>query len=76
MLKRLLAWMRRDDYVRAAIQGATVSAYQAGYEVGRAHGELIGREQLADELVQQFGDEGRQDVTAGDALRIRASQRH
>lgn len=61
-LHRLLAWLRREEYVRAVVAEAVKLAYLegqkegssagylVGYQVGRAHGELIGRENLASEL--------------------------
>jgi len=84
MLKRLLAWLRRDEYVKAAVEGAAARAYLEGYGAGHTHGfkighaagELKGRSDLAQELETAFGVDGHRDLTIDDVHRIRVSQKH
>ena len=56
--RRAQAWLRREDYVRQAVQAAAASAMQEGYRIGFAHGELRGRQDLAHELQVAHGVDG------------------
>lgn len=80
MLKRLRAWWNCDAFLQAAIQATAARAFQdghqVGYHVGLAHGELIGRQRLAQEVEARFGYENHNEMQAEDALRIRVSQLH
>lgn len=86
---RLQAWLRREAYVRAAVCEASKNAYlaghaeglatgqQAGYQVGLAQGELIGRDALALELQRAYGSPGgERDMTAEELANLMVRQVH
>lgn len=77
---RLQAWLRREEYVKAAVEEAAKRAFLQGhadgYQIGRAQGELQGRQDLARELEIAYGADGRDDLTGEDVKRIRAAQLH
>lgn len=86
---RLIAWLRREEYVKAMVARAASEAYQAGaieggqrgyadgYVVGRAHGQLEGRQALTEELQVEFGiGGGERKLEADDVVRIASRLRH
>lgn len=51
--------------------------WRAGYTVGRAQGQLEGRQALAGEIEQEFGlHAGQEPMNADDAARIKVRQVH
>lgn len=53
------------------------AGWRSGYNVGRAQGQLEGRQALSDEIQQEFGlHAGQEQMTAADAQRIKARQVH
>lgn len=51
--------------------------WRAGYNLGRAQGQLEGRQALSNEIEQEFGlHAGQEAMTADDAKRIKARQVH
>lgn len=87
-MSRFLALWRRlfpqpvVEPVRVVVmQGLATEEHEAdwrnGYNLGRAQGQLEGRQALSDEIEQEFGlHSGQEAMTADDAQRIKARQVH
>lgn len=88
VLEGMIRWLglRREEYVRQAVEAAAFGAYQnghaagqvTGYQIGLAHGELKGRDALALELQIKhgMGEGGEQQMTRDDIANLRTRQVH
>lgn len=83
--RRAEAWLRREAYVRAAVEAAAKRAFleghdsgqRVGYQVGLAHGELKGRRDLATELETAHGvGGGEMEMTPLELGTLRIRQLH
>jgi flagellar biosynthesis/type III secretory pathway protein FliH len=85
-----MAWLRREEYVKAMVAEAAKNGYleghrvgflngqQFGYQVGQAQGQLDGRLALATELQVAHGAEegGERSMTPDELATLKVRQLH
>lgn len=75
MKKRIRAWLMR--LLEPELKELLKAEQAYGYTIGLAHGELQGRQQLADEIQAMHGvDGGNKEMGFEQAKRIKARQLH
>lgn len=76
-LKRFWRWLRHPEYQEVGIPYMeVVKLREESFHLGRAVGELEGRQALAAELARQFFPDCAKPMTAEDAVNIKLRQVH